>query len=318
MTELPTVTYRAAAAISRSANARPVNPEPSLPLESWEECRRLWRLLAKARRRGLWMAHLKLQRTLHDSISRCCTQLGTCRSLLELSPPPITAHEVLADLKALSAEFTEVKVSMRDHSVSAITDEIILDDINLGSFRIVLDWRVLHETGAYEVISEDGNAAASSEDTTHPHVQNNSLCEGEGKTAIRNALSEGRLFDFFVLVRQILQTYNPSSAYVQLEDWYGTSCPDCGSTTCEDESSTCENCSTTTCFECSNRCNDCDYRYCSDCIRTCTGCDSDACLSCRSRCRECGDGFCKGCIDNGRCLSCLETEKEEAKQTALV
>ena len=33
--------------------------------------------------------------------------------------------------------------------------------------------------------------------------------------------ADGRLFDFFVIVRQVLNTYNPHSAYISLEDWDG-------------------------------------------------------------------------------------------------
>ena len=57
------------------------------------------------------------------------------------------------------------------------------------------------------MIALDPSPAASNSETTHPHVQTNQLCEGDGRSAIRHAMREGRLLDFFVLVRQILQTY---------------------------------------------------------------------------------------------------------------
>ncbi len=43
------------------------------------------------------------------------------------------------------------------------------------------------------------------------------------------ALTEGRLLDFFMIVRQVLQTYSPDSPYVSLDDWYGRQCSDCDS-----------------------------------------------------------------------------------------
>ncbi len=41
---------------------------------------------------------------------------------------------------------------------------------------------------------------------------------------IRTALEQGRLCDFFSLVRSILNTYSPDSPYVSLYDWCGVAC----------------------------------------------------------------------------------------------
>src|SRR5690606_3706651 len=97
--------------------------------------------------------------------------------------------------------------------VTVVTDDIQLEGIPLGPFKIKLDWSRLGDSQPYEVIAVEANPASSSDDVTHPHVQDNRLCEGDGRQALQKALAQGRLFDFFVLVRQILTTYNPSSAY---------------------------------------------------------------------------------------------------------
>ena len=57
-------------------------------------------------------------------------------------------------------------------------------------------------------------------------------------------LASGRLLDFFVLVRQILQTYNDGSAHVPLDDWEARSARIVtrGS---RDEGSSCERCDET-------------------------------------------------------------------------
>ena len=47
------------------------------------------------------------------------------------------------------------------------------------------------------------------------------LCEGEGSTAIHKAIAQGSHLDFFTLAKQILETYNPDSAYVALSRWNG-------------------------------------------------------------------------------------------------
>lgn len=289
---------------------------PTLPERLLDECGQLMSLTEKARQRGYIAAALQMKSRTATAIRRVTTTLENLERQLSQTPvrTPPSIRDILSDLESLAGEFDDVSVNMPRHSISVTTDEVILEGVDLGRFEIILDWSLIQGIGAYEVIAVDDCAAATDCDTTHPHVQCNSLCEGEGKAPIRAALDDGRLFDFFVLVRQILHTYNPSSAYVQLEDWFGIRCPECGSTVSSDESNHCEGCSTTTCFECSTHCTDCDYRYCSDCIRTCTGCESDTCSSCRSVCSECGDGFCKGCIDDGRCLLCIENSEEEANK----
>jgi len=308
--------HRAAVAIhSELRRVRPTN-KPSLPGDSWAECSRILALIEIAERRGFTAATTRLRSTFVAATLRVSNALEIAGRAMAPSSvrTQLTIRDILGDLKSLVAEFDEVSVNMQRHVVSVTTDDVILEGVDLGRFEIVLDWQRLRETGTYEVIAVDDRSAATDGDTTHPHVQSNSLCEGEGKAAIRTALQDGRLYDFFILVRQILHTYNSSSAYVQLSDWFGIQCPECGSTASDDESNLCEGCSTTTCFECSTNCTDCDYRYCSDCTRTCDGCDSDTCSSCRSACSECGDGFCKGCIDDERCLLCIENSEEEVAE----
>jgi hypothetical protein len=312
MSRRTTVFHRAAVAIH--SRLRPeCPPDLSLPMESWTECLRLTRLIEKAHRRSLPDAARRLEAALAVVIPRVASPLHDYERAAATAGNRRTSsiRDILADLIALDSEFDEVSISMERHCISVTTDAVVLEGVDLGRFAIILNWHRLNERGAYVVEALDAVPAAASEDTTHPHVQSNSLCEGEGKAAIRQALCDGRLFDFFVLVRQILQTYNASSAYVSLDDWFGISCPECGTTTSEDDSYHCEGCSTTTCGGCSIRCHGCDDYFCSNCIRTCTGCDSDTCSSCRSVCAECGDGFCKGCLTDECCPLCNENKEEE-------
>jgi hypothetical protein len=313
MSRRTTVFHRAAVAIH--SRLRPeCSPDLSLPTESWTECLRLTRLIEKARRRSLPAAARRMEAVLAVVIPRVTSPLHNYERAAAKTGNRGTSmiRDILAELTALDSEFDEVAVSMERHCITVTTDAVLLEGVDLGRFALVLNWHRLNERGAYEVEALDASPAAASDDTTHPHVQSNSLCEGEGKTAIRQALRDGRLFDFFVLVRQVLQTYNQSSAYVSLDDWFGISCPECGTTTSDDDSYLCDGCSTTTCRECSNRCRDCDDYFCSDCIRTCTGCESDTCASCRSACAECGDGFCKGCLTDECCPLCNENKEEES------
>lgn len=290
---------------------------PQLPTALWDECQLLKGKIEMAQRHGLILAECRLRKSLLATVQRLKAKLDEAIRILgnEASRPAISGQDIVADLQALETEFDDVKFSTKACTVSVMTDCIVLEGIDLGRFEVVLDWRAdFEDGGAFEVIAIDGNPAAGDEDTTHPHVQNRSLCVGDGRVPIRNALSEGRLFDFFVLVHQILHTYNPGSAFVSLDDWHGMQCPECGSRTDEDECVRCERCSNRTCAECSTRCTDCDYDFCSDCIRTCTGCDNDTCSSCRSACAECGDGFCGECLNDELCHLCHEKKAEETNQ----
>jgi len=113
-----------------------------------------------------------------------------------------------------------------------VTEPITLEDVYLGPFRIQLelnkDIRLssvealseLYQGGAYHVIALEPNLAATDASVNHPHVSNERLCEGDGYAPIRAALEQGRLCDFFTLVRSILNTYSPDSPYVRLDDGF--------------------------------------------------------------------------------------------------
>ena len=60
--------------------------------------------------------------------------------------------------------------------------------MDLGPFKIVLDWSDLSATKPDQVIALEPNGAAGDDDVTHPHVHDRTLCEGEGRVPIRNAL----------------------------------------------------------------------------------------------------------------------------------
>src|SRR5690606_18801456 len=102
-----------------------------------------------------------------------------------------------------------------------------------------------------------------------PHVQDEGLCEGEGRQTLRSALEQGRLFEFFLVVERILNTYNAGSAYVSLDEWNGVSCDDCGRTTNEDDSVSCQECGTCSCDDCYRYCESCSESFCAGCAVLC-------------------------------------------------
>lgn len=229
---------------------------------------------------------------------------------------PTPTGEWTADLAPVTTEFENVTFDPKHGSIRVRTDRIVMEEIDLGRFEIVLDYRCLGEIGCYEVIAESPNPASENGDTTHPHVQNDTLCEGDGKTAIRSALSECRLLDFFLIVNQVLHNYKRDSAFTRLEDWQGSACPDCGCTVHTDDECTCEACSTTSCFECTTGCTTCSDRYCHGCIRTCADCDDSVCTACLAKCSACDETHCKGCLTNDKCESCTEEEETDSQEEA--
>lgn len=290
--------------------------ETPVPDAAWLECRRIARGMVKAHGHGWHLAVRRLRPQLVYALNTCRRRLDEAQSQFDNAAPNPnlpSLHDVFNDLTALERELADVRADLKRAKLSVVTDDIVLEGIDLGRFEILLDWSLLGRSLAYEVVALDPNPAASSSETTHPHVQANQLCEGDGRAPIRQALAEGRLFDFFLLVRQVIQTYNSASAYVSLTEWHGVDCRDCGRSLGEDERDHCNECGEEVCYDCSILCRDCDRSFCSDCAPRCPGCEETFCASCRSRCAGCGELFCEECLADDRCSSCRKTHEEETE-----
>ena len=107
---------------------------------------------------------------------------------------------------------------------------------------------VLHSP--YTIHALEPNPAEGRPEVVHPHVDRHRLCEGDASMPIRRALDDGRLADFFALVRSVLRTYNPDSPYVELADWDAVVCFDCGDRCPSDDAATCEVCDRQMCRDC--------------------------------------------------------------------
>lgn len=214
---------RLAQAIYR-ANAAPDKPAPlALPEEAWRNCQTLLRRRAQAHSRGWQAAAAQVQRGLKVSVRNLAEELTVCAAVLE--PPPATPfaspREIYHDLLALQDEFIDFAWDRQEHTLSVTTPAITLEGVPLGRFAITLRWPSLRPVryGGYRITALDPHPAEKDEDVTHPHVQGEMLCEGDAHAAIQKALSQGRLLDFFLIVRSVLETYNSDSPYVALEEW---------------------------------------------------------------------------------------------------
>jgi hypothetical protein len=206
------------------------------------------------------------------------------------APPPL--GELVADLMQLQEEFEGSNVGLVvDRVIAADTRPVTFCGVYLGPFTIRLHLSSLGtraNASAFEVVAVEPNPASSSEDVTHPHVSGGSLCSGEAAVPIACALAEGRVADAFCLVRSVLNTYNPASAYVSLDQWEGSTCGDCGQVTSPDELYYCEGCGSEFCDGCVSACDRCGRPRCLGCL------EEDArerrlCGRCRGRCGACGE-----------------------------
>jgi hypothetical protein len=279
----------------------------ALPQSQWEEVSTLIRRLHFVQGRAWRAASQTVACDLEYQLRRLGAELDSLRTRLP-QPSPLnrvtTAGTIAADLLALAGELEAVAIDLKEKTIRVDTEGIALEEVELGGFRIVLHWERIGMGRAYDVVALDPNCPVGRSDVTHPHVEDHQLCEGAGAPAIRAALASGRLLDFFVMVRQILQTYNGGSAYVPLSDWSGSAdvtCADCGCFMSSEDAVTCERC---------------DARLCTDCESSCPGCGRYVCGECCGACAACSHSFCQGCLNEVAgsqhllCDPCLEKKED--------
>lgn len=261
---------------------------------------------------------------------QCCTVMGRelgemsfsiskLQGLLDKRYKAVPSFSsIVEELKATQAEFDDVEFNFEENALCVVTEPITLEEVYLGRFRIALyltKLAELYHRSAYYIIAIDPHPATKDEAITHPHVSNETLCEGDGAAAIRAALEEGRLSDFFVMVRGILTTYNPDSPYVSLSDWQGVACYDCGYVMDEENSYYCSHCDTPVCDECSRVCTDCGEIVCHDCAGMCEICERSLCPNCgKTKCSDCESVCCQSCLTDGLCPDCKEEREREDEE----
>jgi hypothetical protein len=274
-------------------------------------------VLASERRRRIaarkeWRcAEARERERLAADLDTLLGQLRTLRSGLQSPHRRMLPNvaELYAELLAAQEEFGTVAVDGSE--VYVTTAAITLEEVYLGPFEIRLDLARLGEQEPYRVAAVEPHPAASRSTTIHPHVDSETACLGEGKAAISAALEEGRLGDLFLLIDRVLHTYGEGSAFVELANWFGTDCRDCGDAVDEDEISTCGKCDAELCESCVRSCSQCGTSRCSDCATTCTRCEDTTCSGCLQACEHCEDELCANCLSEGVCDACRERMEEE-------
>jgi hypothetical protein len=303
---------------------RPNVGATKLPVDAWNSLVQITRRIQRAHDHGWHLAaaslaaeQLEEAKYLEQRINSWIEERGS-RSMPTDLPQ---ATDLYRDLVGLNEEFGEVQCDSDRTELFVTTGPITLSGISLGRFEIRLNWAPVDEYRApFRIVALDPSPAAKNERVTHPHVEDENLCPGAGRAAIEKSLQDGRIYDFFLIVSQILQTYSPGSAFVELEDWdtVGFRCRDCDSETDEDSLRHCQECSGTLCVDCATTCDGCGYDFCSGCLGTCAGCDERVCRSCLTNCERCHSAACSNCRETETlCKNCHEREQTDASETKL-
>jgi hypothetical protein len=312
------ILLRAAARIHEQYAARAALRRPvATPHRAWTELQRLARLEEIARYRGWRFAARQLDRQLQGAAVYLRSEIESLLATLQREQSALrpTLRDVYAELVALHDEFEHVTVDLKQGLVTVRTEPVVLEDVDLGPFDIRFEWKRLSLSPAFWVVAVDPHPAASDSELVHPHVRNESLCEGDGKGPIKSALDQGRLCDFFLTVAQVLNTYNAGSPYVLLSRWEGRLCADCGAVVDDDNECFCTVCHDSNCWDCSSRCEGCDESCCQGCIVTCDGCDEPHCPRCLKNCPDCKGDYCADCRDeDGRCAECAAPNENQNPQ----
>jgi hypothetical protein len=278
-----------------AARATPRMP-PALPGSTWQALLCRQRQIELAASRGWSRVASRLLGELPQQLDRFQWELTAVRNAVARDPCPAAVPspvEIYRDLVALRREFAQAEIDLRGRAIEVTTDRIVLDGIGLGCFQVRLEWEELTQAHPYRVIALEPNPAARREDVTHPHVQDGILCEGEGRRAIRAALAQVRLLDFFLLVSQTLHSYGRGSGYVELGNWHGPPCTSCGAGTTEDDRCYCRACDDVLCESCASSCASCGETFCTGCLAACAVCDQDTCPDCRQTCSRCRQERCR-------------------------
>jgi hypothetical protein len=294
------------------------NREPNieLPTVPWDRCTAIVRSIRRARYRGWHLAAESLCRDLASSLALLARNLTALREQLSRASrgvsPVATVSDIYRDLLGLQDEFDAIDFDIERNRLSVTTEPIELEGVYMGPFEIELVCSRRPGPPAYQVNAKDPHPCESRSNVTHPHVMDKILCEGDRHAAIRQALTHGRLFDFFTLVAAVLRNYNPESPFVELALWGGSVCADCGELVRDDYSYACQKCGDAVCDECETRCGGCDELYCSGCISRCPACEEPCCRSCLKSCDGCQRNVCAGClVENERCTNCHEENSGE-------
>ena len=261
------ILLRAAERIHRiwcGLRAAPVSscfPKPSGPT-----ARRCCARFICADSRGWTPAASFLQDRLERAVSRCSERFWKSAGSLA-SRAAMSSSRRPGDLSRSGCPGRRVQRCLDRRAkpdVSVTTEPIVLEEIGLGPFEIRLHWDRIGDRHPYEVVALDPNPARESSDTTHPHVKDEQLCEGDGRPPIERALRAAGCSTSF--------NREPNPLHLQLRQRLRFAvgmgripCSDCGDIVSDDDRYDCDRCDDTLCRDCLISCARCDELCCQAC-----------------------------------------------------
>jgi len=141
---------------------------------------------------------------------------------------------ILEELRGLNQEFDDLQVSI-DRIQVTTKSPVIFDSINFGKFRLSINFDyidVIAEaiTPIYPVFQHPSLYSCSCDGYNlfpHPHIEDDSICLGNGENACDKALYDVRILDAFMIIQSVLNTYSPGTSYCFLEDYNTVICRTC-------------------------------------------------------------------------------------------
>lgn len=257
------------------------------------------------------------------------------RKLMALCSPDL--KDFKQSVLVLKNKFDD-RVETTETTICYITEPIVLEGAELGRFKIEFSLDLLRKTiygrlGGIKAWALEPNEKRG---YFHPHVDSGRLCSGDAQNALALAITSLDIQAFFEIVEAVLNTYNPESPYIKIEEWTGYTCSDCGAPGLS-EYYTCEggDCWVTLCSDCALFCSECEQYYCTSCYTQsedlvklyCLKCERNQCLPCWENtgaccdscghwvcpdclafiCEECDDVFCDSCDNSTECEDCKIT-----------
>jgi len=253
----------------------------------------------KARLSGLVLVTPQLEArvcALVREVEKAAVEAGNW--LRQAVPVVPTLAFLFAELRQIDEEFGSLEVDWKVHFVSATTEPITLQDVELGPFAIRFFWERLaqgHDVQCFDIVALEPNSAAADFRVTHPHVKSKRLCAGDAKPVLANALAEARLADAFNVIRSTLRHYNKRSPHIPLEEWEGSECYSCEDRLLEDDATCCEACAETFCLDCMSRCARCGNPHCPGCLNPCAVCRKECCSRCLDEAAQSRRECCEVC-----------------------
>jgi hypothetical protein len=135
---------------------------------------------------------------------------------------------IYRDLLDLMKKYGEIVYDRQHQKLSFWTEDVNLFGVDFGKYHIVINLNRLplkkgsdEETAkdVFRIYSNRAVPSGVSPTIIHPHVSQNIMCQGDMRNVIKAAFTEGRIYDAVLAINSVLNNYNGSSAYAQLELW---------------------------------------------------------------------------------------------------